>query len=660
MQRARSELPAQLLESPRCGTSSGVSSSGFPAEQVSRRKLPGRSFSAQPERPRSSGRVDGSRRGAESTSPGLISPLDLRRQAGAERAEHSSGAARAAQAEAGRVGDLRRNVLEKSLSDRPERPLTAAGRCGSGGRRLSSGLGRQTVGDERGTKGKEGGVWAVCDRLIAENDKSTTPREGGAGSPRGNAGEQRRTGLKEMRGGDTREHCAHGECCKAQEMLARQVDGLTRQVEELTHTNAQLREMLQVRSGEVQRAEEALKVAQGERDALAQEMEAALHTWMAPTPRAATPRTDVTNASVTIEEHAAVVGQVAAVERENRELWAMLEGLSAQREAELRQTEGLRMRVKCMAAASGSPASTGKNGGGSPEAMRTLLRLPQYSSSAPMLQAILSTMSEARASSSGFNLSVTPVTLLVPINPNQLCRSLKGFKARSLLRLLAFHVVKGLYTQERLTALPRGAKMRTFFHRHSIRKVNGPLLPDAALLSGYPPLWKRLGGIFQRKKKPGKLWERVLPVQVLQFDVYTTPFFTVHVVQAAPYLQILINTVNTVNATVNAPYTLLVPLEALDYCTTIKKYPSQQLLPLMAYHIVKGRFTYSVMNGLKNGTTLSTISGRSLTRITKKFVPLVMVTGQANDVAIVLAGDVYSTKTVTVHIISKMLQPWST
>ncbi|CAI5934856.1 unnamed protein product [Closterium sp. NIES-65] len=392
---------------------------------------------------------------------------------------------------------------------RPERPLTAAGRCGSGGRRLSSGLGRQTVGDERGRKGKEAGVWAVCDRLMAENDKSTTPREGGAGSPRGNAGEQRRTGLKEVRGGDVREHSAHGDCCKAQEMLTRQVDGLTRQVEELTHTNAQLREMLQVRSGEVQRAEEALKVAQGERDALAQEMEAALHTWMAPTPRAATPGADVTNTSVTIEEHAAVVGRVAAVERENQELWAMLEGLSAQREAELRQTEGLRMRVKCMAAAAGSPASTGKNGGGSPD---------------------VSTMSEASANSSGFNLSVTPVTLLVPVNPNQLCRSLKGFKARSLLRLLAFHIVKGLYTQERLTALPRGARMRTFFRHHSIRKVNGPLLPDSALLSGYPPLWKRLGGIFQRKKKPGKLWERVLPVQVLLFDVYTTPFFTVHIV----------------------------------------------------------------------------------------------------------------------------------
>ncbi|CAI7802744.1 unnamed protein product [Closterium sp. NIES-53] len=376
------------------------------------------------------------------------------------------------------------------------------------------------------------------------------------------------------------------------------------------------------------------------------------------------------------------------------------------------------------------------------KAVRALLSFPQYSSSAPMLQAILSTMSEVTENSSGFNLSVTPVTLLVPINPNQLCRSLKGFKARSLLRLLAFHVVQGLYTQERLTALPRGARMRTFFRRHSIRKVNGPLLADAAFLSGYPPLWRRLGGIFQRKKKPGKLWERVVPVQVLQFDVYTTPFFAVHVVhsfrssfpviplsamaapsacralplllplllsifalslapqattavarkpavgsggggapvisssvaasavkalllskeysQAAPYLQILINTINTVNATVNAPYTLLVPLEALDYCTTIKKYPSQQLLPLMAYHIVKGRFTYSVMNGFKNGTTLSTISGRSLKRITKKFVPLVMVTGQANDVAIVLAGDVYSTKTVTVHIISKMLQPWST
>ncbi|CAI5990752.1 unnamed protein product [Closterium sp. NIES-64] len=63
----------------------------------------------------------------------------------------------------------------------------------------------------------------------------------------------------------------------------------------------------------------------------------------------------------------------------------------------------------------------------------------------------------------------------------------------------------------------------------------------------------------------------------------------------------LINTVNTANATVNAPYTLLVPLEALDYCTTIKKYPSQQLLPLMAYHIVKGRFTYSVMNASSPG-----------------------------------------------------------
>ncbi|CAI7802742.1 unnamed protein product [Closterium sp. NIES-53] len=367
MQGPRSESPAQLLESPRCGTPSEVSSSGFPAEQVSRRKLPGRSFSAQAERPRSSGRVDGSRRGADSTSLGLISPLDLRRHAGAERAEHSSGAARAAQGEAGRVGDLRRNVLEKSLSDRPERPFTAAGRCGSGGRRLSSGLGRQTVGDERGRKGKEAGVWAVCDRLIAENDKGTTPRGGGAGSPRGNAGEQRRMGLKEVRGGDAREHSAHGACCTAHEMLTRQVDGLTRQVEELTHTNAQLREMLQVRSGDVQRAEEALKVAQGERDALAQEMEAALHTWMAPTPRAATPRADVTNESVTMEEHAAVVGQVAAVERENQELWAMLEGLSAQREAELRQTEGLRMRVKCMAVAAGSPASTGKGGGGSPD-----------------------------------------------------------------------------------------------------------------------------------------------------------------------------------------------------------------------------------------------------------------------------------------------------
>ncbi|CAI5990753.1 unnamed protein product [Closterium sp. NIES-64] len=534
MQRARSESPAQLLESPRCGTPSGVSSSGFPAEQVSRRKLPGRSFSAQSERPRSSGRVDGCRRGAESTSPGLISPLDLRRHAGSERAEHSTGA-RAAQGEAGRVGDLRRNVLEKSLSDRPERPLTAAGRCGSGGRRLSSGLGRQTVGDERGRKGKEAGVWAVCDRLMAENDKSTTPREGGAGSPRGNAGEQRRTGLKEVRGGDVREHSAHGDCCKAQEMLTRQVDGLTRQVEELTHTNAQLREMLQVRSGEVQRAEEALKVAQGERDALAQEMEAALHTWMAPTPRAATPGADVTNTSVTIEEHAAVVGRVAAVERENQELWAMLEGLSAQREAELRQTEGLRMRVKCMAAAAGSPASTGKNGGGSPDGGASPSRNHGSNTTsvnrAPSASRLpVSTMSEASANSSGFNLSVTPVTLLVPVNPNQLCRSLKGFKARSLLRLLAFHIVKGLYTQERLTALPRGARMRTFFRHHSIRKVNGPLLPDSALLSGYPPLWKRLGGIFQRKKKPGKLWERVLPVQVLQFDVYTTPFFTVHIV----------------------------------------------------------------------------------------------------------------------------------
>ncbi|CAI5479850.1 unnamed protein product [Closterium sp. Yama58-4] len=159
-----------------------------------------------------------------------------------------------------------------------------------------------------------------------------------------------------------------------------------------------------------------------------------------------------------------------------------------------------------------------------------------------MLQAILSTMPEATANSSGFNLSVTPVTILVPINPNQLCRSLKGFKARSLLRLLAFHVVKGLYTQDSAV--------------------------KALLLSKYS--------------------------------------------QAAPYLQILINTVNTVNATVNAPYTLLVPLEALDYCTTIKKYPSQQLLPLMAYHIVKGRFTYGIMNGFKNGKTLSTISGLSL------------------------------------------------
>ncbi|CAI5479851.1 unnamed protein product [Closterium sp. Yama58-4] len=367
VQRARSESPREMLESPRCATPPGVSSSEYPAEQVPRRKLSGRSFSAQAERPRSSGRIEGCRRGAECTSPGLISPLDLWRHGESGRAEHSSGAARAAQGEAGRVGDLRRNVLEKSLSDRPERPVTAAGRCGSGGRRLSSGLGRQTVGDERRRKGKEAGVWAVCDRLIAENDKSMTPREGGSGSPRADAGEPKRAGLKEVRGSDAREHNAHGDCCKAQEMLTRQVDGLTRQVEELTRHNAQLREMLQVRSGEVQRAEEALKVAQGERDALAQEMEAALHTWMAPTPRAATPRADVTNAGVTIEEHAAVVGRVAAVERENQELWAMLEGLSAQREAELRQTEGLRMRVKCMAAASGSPASTGKNGGGSPE-----------------------------------------------------------------------------------------------------------------------------------------------------------------------------------------------------------------------------------------------------------------------------------------------------
>ncbi|GJP65678.1 hypothetical protein CLOP_g22544 [Closterium sp. NIES-67] len=139
-------------------------------------------------------------------------------------------------------------------------------------------------------------------------------------------------------------------------------------------------------------------------------------------------------------------------------------------------------------------------------------------------------MSEPTATPSGFNLSMNPVTLLVPVNPNQLCRSLKGFKARSLIRLLAFHVVRGLYTKDRLLALPRGARIRTFFRRHSIRKVNGPLLPDAALLSGYAPLWKRLGGIFQRKKKPGQLWERVLPVQVVQFDVYKTPFFTVHVV----------------------------------------------------------------------------------------------------------------------------------
>ncbi|GJP56333.1 hypothetical protein CLOM_g15395 [Closterium sp. NIES-68] len=371
VQRTRSETP-QSTASPRRGTTSGISSPGVSGgESASRRKLPGRSFSDQPERPRSSGRVDGGAvrcsGGAESSGPGLISPLDLRRRVVPERSESPSGAARAAQGEGGRTDDLRRNVLEKSLSDRPERPMSAAGRCSSSGngRRLSSGLGRQTVGDELGRKGKEADVWAVCDRLMVENQ--TQLRASGAGSPRRETeGEQIRSGSKEVRRGEARGPGAHGECC-------RETERLTLQVAELARANAQLSEMLQIRAGEVQRAEEALRVAQGERDALAQEMEAALHTWMATTPRAAAPSktatrdtaADVTKASVTIEEHAAVVGRVAAVERENQELWAMLEGLSAQREAELRQTEGLRLRVKGLVAAAASSATTGRDGGGS-------------------------------------------------------------------------------------------------------------------------------------------------------------------------------------------------------------------------------------------------------------------------------------------------------
>ncbi|CAI7803053.1 unnamed protein product [Closterium sp. NIES-54] len=337
-------------------------------------------------------------------------------------------------------------------------------------------------------------------------------------------------GLKEVRGGDAREHSAHGACCTAHEMLTRQVDGLTRQVEELTHTNAQLREMLQVRSGDVQRAEEALKVAQGERDALAQEMEAALHTWMAPTPRAATPRADVTNESVTMEEHAAVVGQVAAVERENQELWAMLEGLSAQREAELRQTEGLRMRVKCMAVAAGSPASTGKGGGGSPDGGASPSR--NHGSNTTSVHSFRSSF---------------PVIPLSAMAAPSACRALP------LLLPLLISIFALSLAPQATTAVAR---------KPAVGSGGGgaPVISSSVAASAVKAL--------------------------LLSKEYS---------QAAPYLQILINTINTVNATVNAPYTLLVPLEALDYCTTIKKYPSQQLLPLMAYHIVKGRFTSTKM-----------------------------------------------------------------
>ncbi|CAI5974014.1 unnamed protein product [Closterium sp. NIES-64] len=109
----------------------------------------------------------------------------------------------------------------------------------------------------------------------------------------------------------------------------------------------------------------------------------------------------------------------------------------------------------------------------------------------------------------------------------------------------------------------------------------------------------------------------------------------------------------------SGPMTLLLPADMGYVQSRLNNqvFTLKQMNTIRKYHIVSGLVRIADIQALPRGSTLSTMEGSAIKKITPPSLPVVLFKGRDALPSMVVGGDAYVGKTLAVHIISTMLIP---
>ncbi|CAI5468270.1 unnamed protein product [Closterium sp. Yama58-4] len=109
----------------------------------------------------------------------------------------------------------------------------------------------------------------------------------------------------------------------------------------------------------------------------------------------------------------------------------------------------------------------------------------------------------------------------------------------------------------------------------------------------------------------------------------------------------------------SGPVTLLVPADMGYVQSRLNNqvFTLQQMNSIRKYHLVSGLLKVADLQAMARGSTLATVEGSTIKKITPPSLPVVLLKGRDALPSMVVGGDVYVGDTLAVHIVSTMLIP---
>ncbi|GJP47498.1 hypothetical protein CLOM_g6685 [Closterium sp. NIES-68] len=127
---------------------------------------------------------------------------------------------------------------------------------------------------------------------------------------------------------------------------------------------------------------------------------------------------------------------------------------------------------------------------------------------------------------------------------------------------------------------------------------------------------------------------------------------------ASPALENLFRMIMQLGSS-SGPVTLLVPAD-MGYVQSRlnnRVFTPSQLNSIRKYHLLDGLVKLADIQALPRGSTVATLEGSTIKKITPPSLPVVLLKGRDALPAMVVAGDVYVGSTLAVHVVSTMLIP---
>ncbi|GJP35512.1 hypothetical protein CLOM_g20023, partial [Closterium sp. NIES-68] len=108
---------------------------------------------------------------------------------------------------------------------------------------------------------------------------------------------------------------------------------------------------------------------------------------------------------------------------------------------------------------------------------------------------------------------------------------------------------------------------------------------------------------------------------------------------------------------VKGPVTALLPVRGYFAYTRSRWMGRAKLRKVRRSHFLNGTYSYDTLQGLMRYSKLTTINGLTITKTNSNKWPLVWVRGAHGPPAVIIERDYYRGLSLTVHLISRVLQP---